>query len=148
QLHYMHNWSQEDRNDQIQDNEQTDQVNEANVPDGSLTVLGFNATIDSDPWGYLGVGAAYIEGEDVFTLRGLITYGNEGEHLTDRWWGVTTGGTGKLYVAAINYSASIGKMVAHPTPFGGDGPDIIVNAGFHIAGTETEFEPFDGRIRH
>ena len=36
----------------------------------------------------------------------------------------------------------------YPTPFPGDGPDIIINTGFHIAKTWTKFEKFDGRVRH
>jgi hypothetical protein len=53
-----------------------------------------------------------------------------------------------MWVVGINYNFSLGKMVAHPVPFPGDGPDIVINTGFHIATTTTDYEPFDGRVRH
>jgi hypothetical protein len=149
QVHHMRNWSQEDRTRMDIDNPQTRAVDETEPKDGRIDVYGLNARLSHPVYGYLAVGAALIDAENAYVLRGMKTYaGDAGEQLTDRWLGVSTGGTGKLYVAAINYSASIGKIVAHPRPFPGDGPDLVVNAGFHIASTDTDFERFDGRVRH
>jgi len=33
-------------------------------------------------------------------------------------------------------------------PFAGDGPDIVINAGFVIAGVETSYQPLDGRVKY
>jgi len=147
-LHYLSNWSQEDRNRRTIDNPQTRQIDEANLQDGRINVFGFNAWASDNVYGYLGVGAAYVDAEDGYLLKGLATFGGEGDQLTDRWFGVTSGGTGQLVVAGINYGASIGKIVANPTPFNGDGPDLVINTGFQIAHISTEFEPYDGKVRH
>jgi hypothetical protein len=148
QAHYLHNWSQDDTTQLTVDDPLTRQIDETHILDADLYVYGLDISINSPTWGYLGAGVAYIEGEHAYALRSLTTYGGTGDQLTDRWWGGSTGGTGTLLVAGINYAVSLGKIVSYPTPFPGDGPDLTINAGFHIATTSTEYEPFDGRVRH
>ncbi|MBC8131806.1 MAG: hypothetical protein H7X95_02400 [Deltaproteobacteria bacterium] len=149
QVHYITNWARDDRTQMATDNPTTRQIDESRPLDGRLRVFGADATISSPVWGFLGVGASYIKGNNAFTLKGLNTYGGEGVSLTDRWWGQSTGGSGSLAVAALNYTVSLGKIVAYPTPFAGDGPDLLVSTGFVIAKAMpgTTFEPYD-RVRH
>jgi hypothetical protein len=147
-IHYLTNWSQDDRTALPYDDPFTRQINEAEPKDGRINVYGADARMISGTFGYLAAGVAYIQGRDVFTLRTLDTYGGNGEKLTNNWWGRETGGTGKLLVAGINYSVSIGKIVSYPVPFPGDGPDLNINTGFHIAKTWTDFEAFNERVRH
>ncbi len=157
QLHYMVNWAADDRTQMATDNPVTRWINEAQPHDGRITVMGGDASLNSPLWGFLGVAASYTKGDNAGPLRGLTTFGGEGAQLTDRWWGLATAGTGTMAVAGINYSVSLGKIVAHPTPFNGDGPDLIINTGFIIAKVTpgqgppsplpVPFEPFD-RVRH
>jgi len=147
-LHFMRNWSMDDRTGRDADIPFTRQINEREPKDGRIDVYGFDARMKSGTWGYLALGAAYITAEDAYTMRTLTTYGGHGENLTNSWFGQITKGAGKILVGAINYNFSLGKMVSHPIPFPGDGPDIIINTGFHLAKTWTEFDKFDGRIRH
>ena len=145
--HYINNFSREDRNEAYIDNPGTRQVDESNIKDGRLSVYGMDIRFIHDSFGYLAAGMAHIDGKDAYILKGLETYGGVGEHITDRWWGVTSGGTGQLTVWAVNYMFSVGKMVNYPDTFAGDGPDIEVNTGLHVTHTRTPFQPYDGRVR-
>jgi hypothetical protein len=68
-------------------------------------------------------------------LRGLSTFGGEGQNLTDRWWGPTTGGTGKLFALGLNYNTSLGRLLR--SSYSADAPDVAINAGFVMAYTLT-----------
>ena len=153
QLHWLVNWAQDDRVQRCatpgdpttcMDDPTTRGIDEAYVPDGRIDVLGADTTIQNTVWGYLAAGAAFVRGKNTFPLRGLATFGGEGQQLTERWWGNATAGTGKLWVAGANYSASVGRIRAAPAPFSGDGPDIIVNAGVIVAYTLTDTHPLSG----
>jgi hypothetical protein len=98
-------------------------------------VLGWDANARNASWGSLGVGASYIRGENAFLLRGLNTFGGEGDNLTDRWWGSSSGGTGTLLAMGLNYSTSLGHML-RPS-YSTDAPDVAINAGFVMAYTLT-----------
>jgi hypothetical protein len=147
-LHYFHNWTQDDRTQRALDNLTTSQLDESYIKDGSIDTYGFDASIASPIYGYLGFAASYIRGRNAYPVKGMISFGGDGESLTNRWWGPATQGTGKLVAAGINYSASLAKIVSYPTPFNGDGPDIVVNTGFVFAKSWSDFEPFDQRARH
>jgi hypothetical protein len=147
QVHYMANWSQDDRTQTATDNPVTRQIDESHPRDGSIRIWGVDASVSHPLWGFLGVAGSYMKGDSTYTLRGLLTYGGDGAQLTDRWWGGPTGGTGTLAIAGVNYAVSLGKIVASPTPFNGDGPDILINTGFIIAKSSSTFELYD-RVRH
>jgi hypothetical protein len=146
-LHYFKNWAQDDRTQRPLDNLTTPQLDESYIKDGSIDTYGFDASISSPIWGYLGVGTSYIRGQNAYPVKGMISFGGDGESLTNRWWGPPTQGTGKLWAAGLNYGASLARIVSYPTPFNNDGPDIVVNAGFVIAKSWSDFEPFNGRVR-
>jgi hypothetical protein len=147
-LHYLDNWAQDDRVQLPVDNPATRQINEADVKDGRIHTYGVDATLSSSLWGYLGAAASYTEAQNAYPVKGLNTFGGDGESLTNRWFGVPTGGNGQLVAAGVNYTASIGRIVSYPVPFAADGPDLTLNTGFEIARTSTDFQPFSGRVRH
>jgi hypothetical protein len=120
-----------------QDNPVTRQINEADPPDGHMNVIGFDGSVQDTTWGYLGVGGSYASAVNAYNIKGLFTFGGDGETLTNRWFGATTNGTGQLYTAGINYSASLGRILTRPAPFPGDSPDLVINAGFIIAYAST-----------
>jgi len=143
-VHYMTNWAHDDRTQTLIDNHFTRAIDESHPRDGRLDVTGFDATMNSATWGYLGVGASYVRGVNAYTLKGLWTYGNDGQALTERWWGQASGGTGKLFVVGANYSASVGRILSRPTPFTSDRPDLVVNTGFVVAYTLTDTNALQG----
>ncbi len=147
-LHYIHNWSAEDRTRGTEDNPGTRGIDESRSVDGSIDVVGVDAKLISGAFGYLGVAGAYIRGRQSYPLKGLETFGGDGEQLTERWWGVSSSGTGKLWVAGLNYVVSLGKAVSYPDEFSGNGPDIVLGTAFQIARARTELARFDGRVRH
>jgi hypothetical protein len=140
QFHYLHNWSQDERVQWAFDNPVTRQLNEADMPDGRIQIFGMDARAIDDVYGYLAVGVAYLRMNHAFPLKGVMTYGGDGENLVDRWLGLPSNGTGDLLVAGINYTVSLGKIVAHPRAFNGDGPDIVINTGFHFATTFVDYK--------
>jgi hypothetical protein len=158
QLHFIRNWSQDD---QVQcqnassipnapgdglclDNPTTREINEAYIPDGHINVIGADASLNSSTWGYVGLAGSYTSAVDAFPLRGLATFGGEGQPLTQRWWGNATGGSGSLYAAGINYSVSVGRLLSGPLPFRSDAPDLVLNAGFIVAYTTTNANALSG----
>jgi hypothetical protein len=147
-LHYLGIWAQDDRTQSQFDDPTTRQLDESYVRDGRIDTLGFDAGLLSTIWGYLGVGGSYVKGSYAYALRGVTTFGGDGESLTNRWWGQQTLGTGKLMAAGVNYSASLGRIISYPVPFSSNGPDLTLNTGFIIAKSSSDFGPFDGRVRH
>jgi hypothetical protein len=156
QLHLLTNWAQDDRV-QCQnastlapagipcfDNPTTHEVNESSVPNAHLTVVGLDASVNTTSRGYLGFGASYTTGKSAFPLRGMATFGGEGQPLTDRWWGTQTGGTGGLYAAGVNYTVSLGRLMSAPLPFRSDGPDLLLNAGAVLAYTTDDTQTVSG----
>ena len=135
-LHYLYNWAQDDRAQQPVDNLTTRQLHEDYIKDGSITVLGWDATVRKSTWGALGAGASYVRGENAYPVRGLYTFGGDGASLTDRWWGPTSGGTGKLYTVGFDYGTSLGRML-RPS-YSSDAPDLAIRAGLIVAYTLTE----------
>jgi hypothetical protein len=134
-LHYLYNWAQDDRSQQPIDNGTTREVFENQIKDGNITVLGWDANARNASWGALGVGFSYVRGENAFLLRGLNTFGGEGNNLTDRWWGPDSHGNGKLFAMGLNYNTSLGRML-RPS-YSSDAPDVAINAGFVMAYTLT-----------
>jgi hypothetical protein len=146
-LHYLDNWAQDDRVQLPMDNPNTRQINEAYVKDGRIRTFGMDAGILSSTWGYLGAAASYVQADNAYPVKGTITFGGDGETLTNRWFGQPSGGTGELFVAAVNYGASLGRIITSPAPFNASGPDVVVNAGYEVADSWTTFQPFDSRVR-
>lgn len=147
ELHYLYNWSQDDRGQRVQDTPQTMSIDEAYIRDGHMAVYGMNARAIHPVLGHLGVGVAYIDAKYAYPLTGLVTYAGEGERVTKAFLGEDTGGTGKMLVAGANYSLSVGRLVTHPQPFPGDHADLNIEAAFHMVKSWTDYEPFD-RTRH
>jgi len=142
-LHHLYDWSQDDRNVLEYDIPFTRQLNETQPKDGRLHVAGADFHLKSGTFGWLGAGIAYIDAKDVYTLRTLETYGGNGETLTNAWFGQSTGGNGKILVGGVNYNFSLAKILAHPDPYPDDAPDLVLNAGYHVAKVWTDFEPFN-----
>ncbi|HZU84863.1 MAG TPA: hypothetical protein VE987_18155 [Polyangiaceae bacterium] len=158
-LHYLTNWAQDDRVQVGMDNLQTRQIDEAYVRDGRIQTFGVDATFLHPILGHLGLAFSYTRAQDAYPVKGLVTFGGDGESLTNRWFGDQTTGTGTLVAAGINYTASLGRILSYPVPFNGDGPDLALQAGFIFAESWADTQagaaallngaqPFDGRARY
>jgi hypothetical protein len=155
-LHFMTNWAQDDRvqrkrgtiADDPCDLPTTDEVNECFVPDGRLRVYGADVKMLSSAYGVLGIGGAYVTGHYAEPLKGIRTFGGDGEQLTSSWWGLTTQGNGKLWVAGISYSMSVAALMLHPEPFNGQAPDVQIDTGFNIGKSTSSEAAFSDRVRH
>jgi hypothetical protein len=160
QVHWMVNWMMDERpqfdamGNPMKDNLVTRGIDESHIPDGKISVYGIDASVTHPTWGLLAVGASHIAAHDSWPLRGLLTFGGEGKDLTERWLGDDTNGTGTVDVAGINWSASLGRILAAPRPFDANGPDLLLNAGAVVAVSRTDSlcgdapTCFDGRWRH
>jgi hypothetical protein len=163
-VHLLHNWAQDDRpqsncfvtsmTNGVQlcrpnvDNMVTRGVGEAYIPDGRITVFGADATINHAVYGLLGVGGSHIDANNAFMLRGLLTFGGEGQHLGERWLGLDTAATGTVDAVAINYTGSVARILAGNKPFDANGPNLLVDAGAVFAVSHTANPAFDDRKRY
>lgn len=147
--HWMTNFSLSDEvRPEPADNFDTRQWDERYPRDGRIHVIGVEGRAISQTYGYLALGAAYIDAKNSYRLRGLGTYAQDGVALTNDWFGAPTQGTGKLLLAGVNYKFSLGSILRAPTPFWGDAPDLVVETAFQIASTQSEDPGFDGRLKH
>jgi hypothetical protein len=151
--HFLVSWAQDERvqcqaasilvpagdmNDPCFDNPAYRQQDEAHIPDPHLYVAGFDASVNHPVWGYLGFGGSYTKGSYAGVLHGLTTYGGEGPQLVDRWWGTGTFGSGSLYAAGLNYTASLRRILSAPAPAQREAPDVVINLGAILAYTTTD----------
>jgi hypothetical protein len=138
----------------MRDNMVTRGIDESHIPDGKISVYGFDASLTHPILGLLAIGGSHVSAHDSWPLRGLLTFGGEGKDLTERWLGNDTGGTGQVDALGINWSGSLGRILASPKPFDSNGPDILINAGAVVATSRTNSACgdaatcFDGRWRH
>jgi hypothetical protein len=155
QLHYMSSWAQDDRiqreasrGELPEDNPQTDELDESYVRDGRIRVFGADFRAISRPYGVLGVGGSFIDGYHSYPLRGITTFGGDGERLTSSWWGNKTTGTGTLLVGGVAYSMSVASLLLDPEPFSGNAADVQISTGLNLAYGTSDDPVFDGRLRH
>lgn len=147
--HFLTNWSQTDQiTPDAFDNPDTRQWDERYPKDGRIHVGGIEAKAISQTYGYLAFGGAVIDAKNAYRLRGLSTYAGDGVSLTNDWFGGTTGGTGRLILAGINYKVSLGSILRAPKPFWGDAPDLVVEAAVQVASTKSDDPGFDGRFKN
>ena len=120
------------------DNPTTHFVDEAYIRDGRIDVVGVDGTVQDRTWGYLGLGASYTRGDNASALRGMQTFGGtDGQALAERWFGPSTSGTGKMFAAGLNYNISLGRLLSGPSAFSNEQPDVLINAGFVLAYTQS-----------
>ena len=148
QIHYIFNWAQDGRYQLAADNQVTRWVDESYIRDGKLSIYTADVNLSHAAYGTLAIAASHINADYASTLRGVNSFGGEGQTLTERWLGSDTTGTGTVNVVGINYSGSLGRILSHPKPFDASSPDLIINAGAVIANSHSANPLFDGRVRY
>lgn len=143
-LHYLTNWSQDER-DQV-DDPRTWWVDEGRRPDGRLSVYGFDARMINNHYGNAAVAVAYADAQDAALLTGMGFFGTvTGEELTKRFLGQRGGGNGQMFVGGFEYNLSWAKLLYHPEPFWGEGPDLITSIFSNVAHIHSPDPDFDRR---
>jgi hypothetical protein len=148
QLHYIYNWSQDGSYQAPVDNQVTRYVDESYIRDGKLAVYSADLNLSHPAYGAFALAASHLGADYASTLRGVNSFGGEGQTLTERWLGSETTGTGTVNVVGINYSGSLGRILSHPKPFDASSPDLAINAGAVIANSHSTNPLFDGRVRY
>jgi len=148
ELHYIINWAQDERTQLPVDNQVSRFVDESYIRDASMVLYVANVNFSHPAYGSLGVAASHLDANYASVLKGVNSFGGEGQTLADRWLGDETSGTGTLNVVGINYSGSLGRILAHPRPFDASSPDLTVNAGAVLANSHSANPLFDGRVRY
>lgn len=118
-VHYITAWTQDDRANPSQDQ-----------PDGSINVLAADLRLSMKRFGHLYAAAAYTEAEESISVGRVIEILNTpgGPGLEQNYLGNASRGNGELMTFAAEYKLSLGRLVSHPVPFTGGGPDIVLMA--------------------
>jgi hypothetical protein len=126
-LHYMHTWSQDDRIDNAAPADPKQDV----LPhkDGRISLMGVDARVDAERFGFLYVGAFRVTGRNALSVANLmqVLYTGGGKDFADRYWGFGSQGNGALSVVGAQYTMSLGTLLRYPMEFWGDGPDIRIS---------------------
>jgi hypothetical protein len=146
-VHYLDNFAQDDRIERNVDNLGTRSLDETHIKDGYIRVFSADAKAISALWGTAGIAVAMYDAKDSWPLKGLWGYPGDGERLTERYLGIDSRGTGKLYVAGFNHQFSLGTLLSYPVTFS-NGPDLQVQYGMHILTVDSPVPEFNGRVRH
>jgi hypothetical protein len=127
-FHYIKSFSNDDRKD-LPDNPST-AANEAHQrKDGYLRILGGDLRIDGERFGYLYLGASHVVGRYANAVTDLMKILNagSGKEMNERYWGFASLGNGRLTLAGMQYTLSLGTLLRHPMAFFGVGPDLTIS---------------------
>lgn len=120
----------------------------ANGRDGIISVLGADLRLGMGRFGHLFGGFAATKAEDANSVGRIIEVLNTrgGPGLREHYLGDDEDGyvNGSLTTFAAQYDVSIGKIIAHPRPFEGNGPDIVVSLFGLQTSVDSEDAKFDG----
>ena len=143
-LHSLTNWSQ-DETDQV-DDPRTYWVDEGVRPDARMNVIGADLRMMESRFGNLAVAVARMDARDAILLTGMGFFGGTtGEEITKRFLGQVGGGTGSMWVGGVEYTISWAKLLYHPEPFWGEGPDLITSVFANAGSVDSKDAQVDGR---
>ncbi|HXT97200.1 MAG TPA: hypothetical protein VN853_12930 [Polyangia bacterium] len=100
-----------------------------NEPDGRINIFAADVRVGMGRFGSFYGAYSYTSALQARDLSRVISVLNTqgGPGLMQEYLGPNSGGTGTLSTAGGQYDLSIGKLVSYPTPFSGDGPDVVVS---------------------
>jgi hypothetical protein len=120
-----------------------------NEPDGRINIFGADVRLGLGRFGSFYAAYAYTSALQARDLSRVISVLNTqgGPGLMQEYLGPYSGGTGTLSTAGFEYALSLGKLVSYPTPFSGDGPDIVLSLfGMFTHVTSNDPTVFDANI--
>jgi hypothetical protein len=100
-----------------------------NEPDGRINIYAADVRVGAGRFGQLYAAYSYTSALQARDLSRVISVLNTqgGPGLMQEYLGPQSGGTGTLKTVGGQYDLSLGKLISYPTPFSGDGPDIVVS---------------------
>lgn len=115
--HYMKAWAQDDR------------ATGSQAPDGNIEIIGADLRLNMGRFGHLYGAYSRVDATSSRTVGRIVEVLNTrgGPGLMQNYLGEASGGTGTLDIIGFQYDISIGRLVSHPVPFSGDGPDIYIS---------------------
>lgn len=116
----------------LDDDDTTVQVEQGS--DGRMDVAALELRWVGDPYGQLGVTPVYWNFKDALSVHDGIWWGLDwtagGREMTNKFLGAASGGNGQIAAVTAQYDFSVKRMLMHPQPFDGNGPDLRVSLAF------------------
>ena len=114
-LHYMTVFSQDDR------------AIPADQPDGRMDILGADLRLTLGRFGHFYFGAAHHDVDHGRSLGRIVEVLNvdSGLGLEREYFGPDSDTTGSLMTFGVQYDLSVSRLLWYPTPFVGEGPDVV-----------------------
>ncbi len=103
-------------------------------PDGRMVVAALELRWLADPYGQIGVTPVLWSFRNATQVHDGIWWGIDwtagGREMSRRYLGPDSRGTGRIFAISAEYGMSLMRMLAHPEPFDGNGPDLRVAIAF------------------
>jgi hypothetical protein len=150
-LHWLHAWSQDDRTPRLPavQRDPEPSIPPRAQPNGYIDVFGGDVRLYGKQYGDLYLGVNHTRLTDAATVGNVINVLNAGggPGLSRFWLGPDSRGNGNLTALGLQYELSIAKLLYHPRPFWGEGPDVKLAFYGMYATTSSPDEDFDGVSR-
>jgi hypothetical protein len=143
-LHFITNWAQDER-DQI-DDPRTYGIDEAQRPDPTMNVVGFDVRV-MDSWlGNFALSGSYADAKYATLLTGLNFFGAyTGEQITKRFLGAADGGTGTMEVGGLEYTLGWARFL-RPKTYQAEAPNLITSVFVDAAHINSMDPTTDGKF--
>lgn len=146
--HWLHAWSQDDRTPALP-NVQLDpepSLTSRAQPTGYIDVYGVEARLQGEQLGHLYLGLNHTKLTDSLTVGNVINVLNAGggSGVSRFYLGPRSRGNGSITAAGLQYDLSLGKLLRHPAPFWGEGPDLALSLYGMFARTQSVDADHDG----
>lgn len=103
-------------------------------PDGRIQVAALELRWMEDPFGQLGITPVFWNMKNARSVHDGIWWGLDwtagGRDMTGKFLGPQSAGTGQIAAVSAEYDFSLKRLLAHPKPFDGNGPDLRVALAF------------------
>jgi hypothetical protein len=131
-FHIIHAFSQDDRSDDYDDTttpQYDPTIRGGTRKDGTLDVYGVDVRYPGGRFGHLVAAVEHVVGKNMTSMSNLvqILYSGSGRDFNERWWSYYSNGTGKISLAALQYTVSLGTLLRYPEEFWGEAPDLTVS---------------------
>jgi hypothetical protein len=114
-LHYLTTW--------------TDDARLMGEVDGRITVAGLDAKLIDSRYGDAYLGYSRLSSDTPIRVgEGLeVLHSISGWNLRDNFFGQASTGTGTVDTVLLQYTLSLARLLRHPEPFWGQGPDVLLS---------------------
>lgn len=119
------------------------------VKDGHWDVAALELRWVGDPYGQLGITPVYWNFQDAASVHNGIWWGIDwtagSREMNRKFLGPNANANGKLFAVSAEYNFSLSRILKHPQPFDGNGPDLRVSLAVMPYWTLSSADPaYDG----